>query len=174
MRHFSGYRGSRRSSGRPKGSTRSAKYIVVSGPTSEGAGLIAVTMAQAKDNETLGQNSVTDSDVLVGAKITSFEIFMPKINFTATTANFVTWSIQRTVSGQSVVNPIGAGGSPLRKNILLTGCIGIGTGQNNSLHIKFKVPKKFQRMGDGDVWSIVNENAFALSTFYYIIYKVHV
>ncbi len=172
MRHFRGFRGSRRRS-IPRGSTRSAKYIVVGAPASEAAGLQAITMSNGTDNATLGQTGVTDVAVPVGAKITQFEIFMPKVNLGAGTANFVHWTIQRTLTGQSVVNPITAGGNPLRKNIILSGVIGMGEGQNNSTHIKFRVPPKMQRVGDGDVWNIVNNNLAAVSVVYYIIYKVH-
>ncbi len=128
-------------------------------------------MATGADNATLGQTGVADFTVPVGAKITSFEIFMPKVNLD-TTANFITWTIQRTVSGQAVVNPLTAGGNPLRKNIILTGMLGLGDRQNSSLHIKFRVPKRFQRIGDGDAWSIVTENTTAVSAQYMIIYKV--
>ncbi len=171
MRHFRGYPASRRRS-IPRSTVRSAKYIVVEGPQSDSAGLKAVTMFKGVDNATLGQTSVVDVDVPVGAKIASVEIFMPKVNLGAATANFVVWTIQRTLSGQSVVNPLLAGGNPIRKNIILTGVLGLGTGQNNPLHIKFKIPKKFQRIGDGDVWSIVTDQTTAVSTIYYIIYKV--
>ncbi len=152
---------------------RSAKYILISGPSSEAAGLIVPpSLAVGADNAVLGQGSTTDNIVPVGARITSMDIFMPKVNLGAATANFITWTIQRVLSGQSVQNPLTAGGTPLRKNIILTGVVGLGAGQNNSLHIKFKIPKRFQRIGDGDVWTIVNNNTLAVSTIYYIIYKV--
>jgi len=170
MRHFRGYRGSRRSS-IPRSTVRSAKYIVVVASASEASGTNAVTMALGTDNATLGQTGVTDTAVPVGAKIASFEIFMPKVNLAAT-ANFITWTIQRTLSGQSVVNPLSAGGNAIRKNILLTGVVGLGEGQNNQLHVKFKIPKKYQRIGDGDVWNIITDNTSAVTTFYYIIYKI--
>ncbi len=171
MRHFRGSRGSR-SRSMPRSTVRSAKYIVVSGPSSEAAGLIAVTMAQGVDNATLGQTSVTDTAIPTGAKIAKFDIFMPKVNLGAATANFVHWTIQRTVTGQSVQNPITAGGDAKRTNILLTGVIGLGAGQNNQLHVTFKIPPKFQRVQDNQVWSIVNNNDLAVSTTYYIVYKV--
>lgn len=172
MPRFRSYRGSRRRS-MPRSTTRSVKYIVVAGPNTEGAGLAGVAvMAIGTDNATAGQTGVTDTAVPVGAKIASFEIFMPKVNLEAATANFITWSIQRTQTGQAVVNPRTAAGNPLRRNILLTGMLGLGAGQNNNLHVKFKVPPKYQRIGDGDVWNIVTENFLAVSTDYYIIYKV--
>ncbi len=150
---------------------RTAKYIVVSGPATEGAGLQVIGLTIGTDNATLGQTSVTDIAIPTGAKIESMEIFMPKVTLGGT-ANFITWSIQRILSGQAVVNPITAGGNPLRKNILLTGVLGLGTTQNDKLHIKFRIPKKFQRVGDGDAWQIVTNNFLAVSTNYYIIYKV--
>ncbi len=171
MRHFRGFRGGRRRS-MPRNTIRSAKYIVVSGPFTEAAGLIARTIAIGVDNATLGQTSVTDKDVPVGAKIAQFEIFMPKVNLGAATANFIHWTMQRTITGQAVVNPITAGGNPLRKNILLTGVLGLGAGQNNQLHIKFKVPPKYQRIADGDVWNLVMDNGLAVSATYYFIYKI--
>jgi len=171
MRHFRGFRGSRRRS-IPRSMTRSAKYIVVSGPVTAAAGIEAVTMFQGQDNTVLGQTGPTDAGVPVGAKISQIEIFMPKVNLGAGTANFIHWTIQRSLTGQSIVNPITASGNPLRKNILLSGVLGLGAGQNNSLHVKYKIPPKFQRIGDGDIWSIVNDNGLAVSVTYYIIYKV--
>ncbi len=171
MRHFRGSRGSRSRSIVPRGSTRSAKYIVIEGPQTDTAGLVVTPFGVGTDNTTLGQTGVTDTAIPVGAKITKIEIFMPKVNL-ATSANFITWTIQRLSTGQAVVNPLTAGGNPLRKNILLTGCIGLGDRQNNNLHIKYNVPKKFQRMGDGDNWQIVTENTTAVSAQYVIIYKV--
>ncbi len=170
MRHFRSFRGSRRGNGvRPM--VRTAKYIVVTAAASEASGTNAVTFMKGKDDTTLGQTSVTDNNVPVGARITKVEMFMPKVNLTAT-ANFVTWSITRSLSGQAVINPVVAGGDPLRKNILLTGVVGLGDGQNNSLHVKWKVPRRFQRVGDGDLWIVVNNNESAVSTFYYFIYTV--
>ncbi len=130
-------------------------------------------MANGQDGTTLGQSGPTDINVPVGAKITSFEIFMPKVNLGAATANFITWTIQRLETGQSVIDPLVASGSPFRKNIMLSGVLGLGAGQNNNLHIKFRVPPKYQRMGDNVNWQIVSNNTLAVSAFYYIIYKVH-
>ncbi len=170
MRHFRSFRGSRRRSMQP--AIRTAKYIIVSGPSSAGAGIEAVTMAIGTDNATLGQTGVTDTAVPTGCKIESFEIFMPKSSVSADVADFVQWTIQKIDSGQSVVNPITAGGDPLRKNIMLSGSLVCGFAQNNGLHVKYRVPKGKQRMGDGQLWTLVNNNQRATQVHYYIIYKV--
>ncbi len=173
MRHFRGSRGSRRSS-IPRSTVRSAKYIVVQAGASEAAGLTATTICKGVDNATLGQSSVTDIDVPTGCKISKFEMWMPKVNLGAGTANFIDWTIQRTNTGQAVVNPVTAGGNPLRSNIMLSGVLGLGAGQNNQLHVSFKIPPKFQRIQDSQVWSVVNNNGLAVSTKYQFIYKVFV
>ncbi len=172
MPRFRSYRGSRRNSIVPRGSTRSVKYQVTQAGASEAAGLQAITIYKGKDEETLGQTGVNDTDVPTGSKVTQVELFMPKVNLGAATANFVTWSIQRTQTGQAVVDPILQAGNPLRRNVMLTGKLGLGAGQNNNLHIKYKIPKKYQRVGDGDVWNIVNNNNLAVSTEYMFIFKV--
>ncbi len=156
----------------PRSTVRSAKYIVVEGPVSEAAGIIAVPFIKGVDNAALGQSGVTDFDVPVGAKVAKVEIFMPKVNLGSGTANFIHWTLQRTSTGQSVVNPITAGGSPLRTNIMLTGVLGLGAGQNNQLHVTFKIPPKYQRIADGQVWQIVHDNGLVVSATYMFIYKI--
>ncbi len=171
MPRFRSFRGSRRGS-IPRGMTRSVKYQVTQAGSTESAGLNAITFASGKDEETLGQTGVNDKDVPTGSRIVQVEIWMPKVNLGAATANFVTWSIQRTQTGQSVVDPILQAGNALRRNVMLTGKLGLGAGQNNNLHVKYKIPKKYQRIGDGDVWNIVNNNTLEVSTEYMFIYKV--
>ncbi len=171
MRHFRGSRGFQRSR-LPKSIVRSVKYIVVSGPSTESSGIQAITMAKGVDNAVMGQTGVTDVSIPVGAKIAKIEIWMPKVNLGAGTANFIHWTIQRTLTGQSVVNPLTASGDPKRTNIMLTGVLGLGAGQNNQLHISFKIPPKMQRMQDDMQWVIVTDNGLATSATYYIVYKV--
>ncbi len=172
MPRFRSFRGSRRRSSVPRSVTRSVKYIVQQAGASEGAGTTAVTMVKGVDNATLGQSGIADADVPTGCKVAKIEIFMPKVNLGASTANFIHWSIQRTVTGQSIISPTGAPGNPLRKNIMLSGVLGLGAGQNNNLHISYKIPPKMQRIADGDVWQVVNNNGLAVSTVYQFIYKV--
>ncbi len=156
----------------PRGARRSVKYQVTQAGASEAAGIQAVTMFKGKDEETLGQTGPADSDVPTGSIVPQVEIFMPKVNLGSGTANFITWSIQRTRTGQAVVDPIIQAGNPLRNNVMLTGKLGLGAGQNNQLHVKYRLPKKMQRIADGDVWNIVNNNGLAVSTEYMFIFKV--
>ncbi len=171
MRHFRGSRGSRRGS-IPRAMVRSVKYIVNIAGSSEAAGLVTIPIADGNDNTTLGQTSTTDINVPVGSKITKFVIMMPKVNLGSATANFITWSLQKLKVGQSIQDPILAGGKALRKNIVLTGMMGLGAGQNSSMVIKYNVPRSMQRMADGDNWQLVQNNGLVVSTQYQFIYKV--
>jgi len=174
MRHFRGSRGTRRRNGPPRNSTRSAKYIVEVGGATEAVGTTVATIAVGTDNTTLGQTGAVDTAVPVGSKITLIDIRMPKVNKVAGTANFIHWSLQHTVTGQSIINPANASGNPLRKNIMLSGVLGLGSGQNSSgTHIRYRVPKAFQRVADGDVWHLVNNNLLIVDTIYQFVYKVY-
>ena len=150
---------------------RSVKYIVEVAAASESTGIQAATICTGVDNTTLGQTSVVDSDVPVGSKILVLDIRAPKVNLTAVAA-FTHWSLQRQRTGQSVVNPISAGGNALRTNIMLSGVIAFGADQNNQFHIRYKIPKRMQRIGDGDKWVMVMNNTAAISTIYEFVYKV--
>ncbi len=172
MRHFPGYRGSRRRSSYPRATARSVKYIINQAGSSESAGVNVVVIANGVDNTTLGQTTTTDTAIPVGSKIAKILIFMPKVNLGASTANFLAWSLQKLKVGQSVQDPLLAGGKANRQNIMLTGMIGLGAGQNNSLTVKYNVPKNHQRMADGESWNLVTNNGLAVSTQYMFIYKV--
>ncbi len=156
----------------PRGSTRSVKYIVDIAGASEAAGFQAHTIALGTDNATLGQTGPTDVAVPTGSKIVLLDIRMPKVNLGAGTANFIHWALERTLAGQSLVNPSLMGGHSNRTSVLLSGVIGLGAGQNNSLHIRYKVPKKFQRVSEGLVWTIAFNNGLACSAIYQFMYKV--
>jgi len=156
----------------PRGSTRSSKYIVQQAASSEAAGTQVVSMCLGADDAVLSQSGSADITVPVGAKVKELDIRMPKVNLGAATANFIHWTIQRIQPSQAVLSPILTAGSTLRRNVMLSGVIGLGAGQNNSLHVKYKIPKTFWRMGDGQSWQLVMDNGLACSTVYQIIYKV--
>ncbi len=172
MRHFRGSRGSRRGSSYPRSMVRSVKYIVNIGGASEGSGVQVQTIAAGKDNTTLGQVDTFDTEVPVGSRITKLLLMCPKVNLGSSTANFICWTLQKIRVGQTVQDPLLAGGKAQRQNIHLTGMLGLGAGQNNSLIIKFNIPKGLQRMGDGEGWQLVTNNGLAVSTQYQFIYKV--
>lgn len=155
----------------PKGSTRSSKYIVDQAEASEAVGQHSFTLALGTDNDSLGQSSATDSAVPTGSKIRLFDLRAVFGNLVAIN-DFVYWCIQRRTSGQSVLNPVSPGGNPLRKNILLSGLFSVGKEQNKTLHIRYKVPKRYQRIADGDSWTFTYNLGQITTTAMQVVYKV--
>ncbi len=157
----------------PKGSTRSRKYQVVVAPASESAGKIDFQVVRALDDEVLGQTSVTDSDVPVGAKVTEIRIRWEGVSL-ANVAVIGHWSLQRIDALQPTLDPAVAGGDPLFKNIMLSGMKSVGLNQNSSLNIRYKVPKKFWRLADGQRWFFVTNFNNVMTVSKEAIYKVFV
>lgn len=155
----------------PRGMQRSKKYIVDQAEASEAAGLHSFTVMTGTDSETLGQTSSVDEDVPVGSKVKLLDIRAVFGNLVSIN-DFVYWSIQRRVSGQSALNPVAPGGSPLVKNILLSGLFMVGKDQNKTVHIRYKIPKRFQRLGDGDAWTFTYNLGQTTTTAMQCVYKV--
>lgn len=155
----------------PRGASRSIKYIVDEPEASETAGLQSFTMVVGTDNATLGQTGATDTAIPVGSKIKLFDIRAVFGNLTSIN-DFIYWSIERKASGQGTVNPKSPGGNPLRKNILLSGLFMVGKDQNRVLHVRYKVPKKYQRIADGDTWRLNYDLGVVTTTAKQVVYKV--
>ncbi len=155
----------------PKGSTLSKKYQVVVAPASESAGKIDFLMAQGFDDAVLGQATVTDSTVPVGAKVTELRIRWEGVSL-ANVAVIGHWSIQRVNASQGTVDPAVAGGDPLFRNIMLSGMKSVGLNQNSSLNIRYKIPKKFWRLGDTEKWYFVTNFNNVMTVSKEAIYKV--
>ncbi len=155
----------------PKGSTRSRKYQVVSAPASESAGKVDFLLAKGVDNATLGQTSVVDENIPVGAKITELRIRWEGVSL-ANVAVIGHWSLQRVSANQSTLDPAVAGGNSQFKNIMLSGMKSVGLNQNSSLNIRYKVPKKFWRVGDDEEWQFVTNFNNVMTVSKECIYKV--
>ncbi len=125
----------------PRGSTRNSKYIVDKAEASQAAGLQQFVMATGTDNDTLGQISSVDSAVPTGSKIMLLDIRCVYGNLVAIN-DFIYWSIQHVKANQGNLNPLGPGGSVLRKNIMLSGLFSVGKEQNFTQHIRYKIPKR--------------------------------
>lgn len=155
----------------PRGSTRSRKYTVDQAEASEIAGIQAFILATGTDNDTLGQTAATDNAVPTGSKIMLLDLRAVFGNLVAIN-DFVYWSIQLRRSGQANLNPLSPGGSPLLKNIMLSGLFSIGKEQNKTLHIRYKIPKALQRVADGNIWAFVTNNGAVTTTAMQCVYKV--
>lgn len=149
-------RGSRRGSGTRLGTViQSIKQIKQEAPAGLAAGV------QNNFNIVKGVADYTGPDannfeVPVGCVIKSINIqlaFQNLVNIAA----FYWVSVQHVRSGQSVIDPRTAGGDPQRNQVFkqIFGCVGLN--QNVNLKFQFKIPGKFQRVRDGDFWTVTLE-----------------
>ncbi len=156
-RHFSRRMGSRGS--RPILTTY--KHIIQLAPASVSAGLRVNTLVTGVDAFS-GQTSVTDSATETGRIIEKLDIQLTIANLVNIALN-VWVSVQHLRSGQSTIDPRATGGSPQRNQVHLQLLRMVGQSQNQTFHIKFRIPKKFQRVREGDLW-VLGVNADQTAT----------
>lgn len=88
-------------------------------------------------------------------------------------ASFAWVTIQHMRSGQSPVDAQSVGGNAQRNQVHLQLQRCIGQNQNVNLHLKFKVPRKFQRVREGDVWYITTKSDTIRTEAVQFIYKFY-
>lgn len=166
-RHY----GRRRSMG-PRQVIQSFKKVLNFAPASTGAGSKNVVLSIGQDSVAAGQTSATDNGVPTGAIIKYFEIQLAYSQIVGGSV-FVHYSIQQLRSGQSAILSNVVGGSPQRNQVFLQGMASIGINQNWNRSIKFKIPRKFQRVREGDLWLIEITNSNTLVMAEQVIYKFY-
>ncbi len=155
----------------PKGSTRSVKYVLDEVQGTSTTGTVSFELAKGVDDETLGQTNGQDTSVPTGVKIKQFNIMSCWGSITGV-STFLHWSIQRLSSSQNAIDPTAVGGNALRTNVMMQGMSCIGDRQNATVDIKYKVPKKFWRIRDGDRWMFTTKSSTNVDTVKQCIYKV--
>ncbi len=156
----------------PRTVVQSFKKVINQAPASITAGLQVIPISLGIDNVTVGQTSAIDVNVPTGAVIKYIEIQHALGNLAAT-ACFIHASIQQIHDGQSVVGPDVVGGNPRRNQVFHQALYQVGDAQSNTRVYRFKVPKKFQRVREGDVWQMVWRNSETVSSAAQVIYKFY-
>ncbi len=165
-RHF------RRMGSRPRQVIQSYKKILQFAPTALAAGKVDRACTTGVDSVAAGQTGVTDSNVPTGAVVT-------KINIQGAISNLISqnafsWvSMQRVHSGQSTIDPRVTGGDPQRNQVHYQSLRMIGQNQNVNYNFTFKVPKKFQRVRDGDQWQFVTNSDVITTQAFQVIYTFY-
>lgn len=88
-------------------------------------------------------------------------------------ASFAWITIQHTRSGQSPIDNQAVGGNAQRNQVHLQLQKCVGQNQNVNVHLRFKVPKKFQRVREGDVWYISVKSDTISTQAVQFIYKFY-
>ena len=166
------FRRRRRSFSAPRNIIQSYKKVIDIAPESLTVNKHDIAMSEGVDSVPAGQTSPTDNNVPVGAIIKNFNIDLAFINI-GNTDCFVWITIQQLRATQTGVNPRVVGGNPQRNQVFRQIMRGIPPDTNANLHINFKIPKRFQRVRDGDTWIIRYENDNVVSRCAQIVYKFY-
>ncbi len=170
---YRSYRGSRRrSSMRPRQVVQSYKKVILHASASFTAGFQQEVMSTGVDSVAAGQTSATDVNVPTGAVITNMEIQFAAANVAAA-ACFINANVQYVQNNQTLQDPDTIGGNPQRNQVLYTKLYSVGEGQNSTFIIKFKIPKKFQRVREGMSWLFVWNNSASITRKMQVIYKFY-
>lgn len=152
---------------------QSYKKVLNHAPTSRAAATDHLTLlTRGQDSVAAGQTTATDANIPTGALVKYIEIQYSSVNLVAV-ASFLHWAIIRTHSGQTAPSSNAVGGDPLRNQVHLQGMYTMGQNQNSNRTIRFKVPKKFQRVRDGDSWFFSKTCDTVFSDSVQVIYKFY-
>ncbi len=166
------YRSRRRSSFRPI--TKTYKKVLTFAPAAHAAATkIDFPLVTGVDSLAAGQTSVTDSTVPTGSVVSYIEINYSFLNLIAPGSGvFMSLSIQQLLTGQSSLDPRVVGGDPQRNQVFHQEVIAMGSNQNGNRVIRFKIPKNFQRVRDGQRWFFTVIASGVFSDNLQVIYKI--
>jgi len=165
-------RRSRRMS-RPQPVIQSFKKVINFAPTSRAATTVLDNaISTGTDSTAAGQTGPTDGAVPTGSIIKYFEIQYCVQNV-ADVACFMHVAVQLTHSDQSIVDPRVVGGNSQRNQIFFQKIYCVGHKQNTNILIKFKVPKRFQRVRETDQWHFTRVASVAFADTMQVIYKFY-
>lgn len=152
---------------------QSYKKVLNYAPASHTAATdIEITLSTGVDSVAAGQTSPTDTGVPTGAIIKYMEIQCAMGNPTVTPL-FLNFIVMKLEAGQSSVSPLVVGGSQLRNQVLHQGLVQIGERQNFNRVLRFKIPKRFQRVKEGSLWRLILNGDVVWSSSFQIIYKFY-
>ncbi len=156
----------------PKPIIKSYKKVLNFAGTSQSVGNHTDVMTNGVDSVAIGQTGPTNASIPTGSSVKYIEIQYSGYNG-INAAVFVHFSIQLLHNGQSIVDPRLVGGNPQRNQVLHQDLATIGQLQSFNRKFKFKIPKRFQRVRDGDSWEFVYHNSGVINDIKQIIYKVY-
>ncbi len=150
---------------------QSYKQVTVDGPASRAAATIIIhDVLLGVDNYT--GPGASNSEVPTGAKVMSFLLMATYSNLVAV-SSLMHFHVQFRRSGTAVVTPGVVGGNPLRNTVTTTRMFFIGKEQNTTMVILVKVPRIYQRIREGDIWSILYSSDTVFASATQAIYKFY-
>ncbi len=136
------------------------------------AGQRAELLITGVDNISPKQTTATDAQCPTGAHVRYFEVQMPITNAVDQTA-YINCSIQLSLTNQPTQDPDSVGGAPLRNQVMHQELFSVGFNQNSTHKFKFKIPKVYQRLKEGQEWNLVWSNSNTINRRLQVIYKIY-
>lgn len=152
---------------------QSFKKVINDAPASRAsATVIPFIVVQGVDSVAAGQTTATDVQVPTGSVIKAIEFQYTVANLVSIASNH--WiSIQHLRSGQTRIAPNAVGGNPQRNQVHFQKLFNVGKDQNSNHTIKFLIPKKYQRVREGDSWEFVAYGDTIHTSGIQVIYKFY-
>lgn len=166
------YRRRTRSS-RTSAPVQSFKKILNFAPASHAAATtINRVLVTGVDSVAAGQTSPTDSQVPTGSVIKQIEIQFAAQNL-VNIAAFLHVCIQHLRTGQAALAPNVIGGNAQRNQVFYQDLKSVGQNQNVNMKLRFKIPKKFGRVREGDTWNFTHLTDQIVTDAVQVIYKFY-
>lgn len=149
----------------------SYKQVAVDGPASRAAAT-NITHNVAIGIDDYSGPTANNNEVPTGAVIKNITFLLCFTNLVSVSA-LLHLNIELKLSGQSSVTPGVVGGNPQRNQVYHTMMKFLGQNQNHNFVVNFKIPKRVQRVREGNVWQLVYrcDTVFASAT--QAIYKFY-
>lgn len=152
---------------------QSFKKVLNYAPASRAAAVkLDAPLVIGVDSIAAGQTSATDADVPTGSVVKFIEIQYATTNLVAI-ASHMHISIQHLRSGQSTIVPNAIGGNPQRNQVHFQMLYSMGKEQNQNKVLRFKIPKKFQRVREGDQWMFTRIPDTIITDATQVVYKFY-
>ncbi len=148
------------------------KVLNFAGTTRAAAALVSKVLIVGVDSTAIGQTGPVDGNVPTGSIVKVINCEINFANLTNVSAE-VHLNIQLQHSGQSVVDPRVVGGNPQRNQVFYQKLFPCLFHQNTRWAKAFKIPPKFQRVREGDFWSVTHISNQINTDIGQFIYKVY-
>lgn len=149
---------------------QSVKRQIVVGPITQVPGNIQYTLTKGTD---LLSVPVEQAEVPTGAIVKYIEVQVSQQHVGTTDTAFTVLSVQLVHSGQVAIDPYTTGGNEQRNQVMHTIVRCVSPLQNSNVMIKFKIPKRYQRIRNGDRWIMTVNNNIALEHLHFVFFKYY-
>lgn len=157
----------------PRPVVQSFKKVLNFAPTSRAAATThSSSLVNGVDSIAAGQTSAIDDEVPTGSKVFQIEIQFGASNLVSQ-ASFLHWDCEMLRSGQTSIAPNAVGGDDQRNQIMKQGMMVLGKDQSNNRVIVWKIPKRYQRVREGDLWRFNRTCDTTFTDAVQVIYKFY-